>query len=62
MFGLVIPPPPQQQKGPKYTAQTVHFWVDFIKETLKNAPNIVGVGHVRLGPRLYPGVWQEFQV
>ena len=43
-------------------AQTVHFWENFIKQKLKNAPNLVGAGQVRSGPRPHPGVQQEVQV
>ena len=40
-----------------HAAQTVHFWENFIKQKLKNAPDLVGAGQVRLDPRTYPGVW-----
>ena len=43
-------------------AQTVHFWENFIKQKLKNTPNLVGTGQVRFGLRPHPGVRLEVQV
>ena len=30
-------------------AQTVRFWENFMKQKLKNIPNLIGVGQVQLG-------------
>ena len=43
-------------------AQTVHFWENFLKQKLKNTPNLVGTGQVRFGLRPHPGVRLEVQV
>ena len=43
-------------------AQRVHFWEIFMKQKLKNAPNFVGAGQVRSGPRPHLDVWREVQV
>ena len=44
------------------TAQMVHFWDNFLKQKLKNAPVLVGAGQFRSGRKPNPGVWQVVQM
>ena len=43
-------------------ARTMHFWENFIKQKLKSAPDLVGVGQVRSSPGPHPGVRQPVHV
>ena len=45
-----------------HAAQTVHFWENFIKQKLKNTPDLVEAGQIQSGPRLHLGVQLEVQV